>query len=53
MAGVDVRGVDFHFDIMCPYAYQTSIWIREVRGLTGLEVRWKFPGNGTGRTAGR
>jgi 2-hydroxychromene-2-carboxylate isomerase len=34
--------VDFHFDIMCPYAYQTSIWIREVRGLTGLEVRWKF-----------
>ncbi|MGC9962827.1 MAG: DsbA family protein [Acidimicrobiales bacterium] len=34
--------VDFHFDIMCPYAYQTSIWIREVHRLTGLEVRWKF-----------
>jgi 2-hydroxychromene-2-carboxylate isomerase len=35
-------GVDFHFDIMCPYAYQTSIWMREVRDLTGVDVRWRF-----------
>ena len=34
--------VDFHFDVMCPYAYQTSRWIREVRDLTGLEVNWRF-----------
>jgi len=34
--------VDFHFDIMCPYAYQTSLWIRSVRDQTGLEVGWKF-----------
>lgn len=34
--------VDFHFDVMCPYAYQTSIWIREVRAQTGLELRWRF-----------
>ena len=34
--------VDFHFDIMCPYAYQTSLWIREVRDLTGIDVRWRF-----------
>ena len=34
--------VDFHFDLMCPYAYQTSIWIRRVREQTGLEIRWKF-----------
>jgi len=34
--------VDFHFDIMCPYAYQTSLWIRNVREATGLEVRWRF-----------
>jgi 2-hydroxychromene-2-carboxylate isomerase len=27
---------------MCPYAYQTSLWIREVRNLTGLEVNWRF-----------
>lgn len=34
--------VDFHFDLMCPYAYQTSLWIREVRRLTGLEINWRF-----------
>ena len=42
MAAGDIRAVDFHFDIMCPYAYQTSIWIREVRHLTGIDVRWRF-----------
>jgi 2-hydroxychromene-2-carboxylate isomerase len=36
------QGVDFHFDIMCPYAYETSRWIREVRATTGLDVRWRF-----------
>jgi 2-hydroxychromene-2-carboxylate isomerase len=34
--------VDFHFDIMCPYAFQTSIWMRTVRDLTGIDVRWRF-----------
>jgi 2-hydroxychromene-2-carboxylate isomerase len=34
--------VDFHFDVMCPFAYQTSLWIREVRALTGLEINWRF-----------
>ncbi len=34
--------VDFHFDIMCPYAYMTSRWIREVRDAAGVEVRWRF-----------
>ena len=34
--------VDFHFDVMCPYAYQTSLWIREVRKETGLAINWKF-----------
>jgi 2-hydroxychromene-2-carboxylate isomerase len=36
------NSVDFHFDIMCPYAYQTSLWIREVRDQTGLTVNWRF-----------
>jgi len=34
--------VDFHFDIMCPYAYQTSLWMREVRDSAGVDVRWRF-----------
>jgi 2-hydroxychromene-2-carboxylate isomerase len=34
--------VDFHFDVMCPYAYQTSLWMREVRDLAGVEVTWRF-----------
>jgi 2-hydroxychromene-2-carboxylate isomerase len=36
------KSVDFHFDVMCPYAYQTSIWMRDVRDQLGLEVRWRF-----------
>ena len=36
------REVAFHFDIMCPYAYQTSLWMREVRDLLDLEVDWRF-----------
>lgn len=34
--------VDFYFDTMCPYAHQTSLWIREVQRLTNLHVNWKF-----------
>ena len=34
--------VDFHFDVMCPWAYQTSKWIRNVRGQNGLIINWKF-----------
>ncbi|MGH9083361.1 MAG: DsbA family protein [Acidimicrobiales bacterium] len=34
--------VDFHFDVMCPFAYQASRWIRQVRDRTGIEVRWRF-----------
>ena len=34
--------VDFHFDVMCPFAYQTSKWIREVRAQLGLTINWKF-----------
>ena len=34
--------VDFHFDVMCPFAYQTSLWIRDVRDQIGLTVNWRF-----------
>jgi len=29
-------------DPMCPYAYQTSVWLRSVRAQTGLAFRWRF-----------
>ena len=34
--------VGFHFDIMCPYAYQTSLWMRDVRDQLSLTVDWRF-----------
>jgi hypothetical protein len=34
--------LDFHFDPMCPFAYQTSLWIREVRRQTELTISWRF-----------
>ena len=34
--------VDFHFDPMCPFAYQTSLWIREVRAQLGITIDWRF-----------
>ena len=34
--------LDFHFDVMCPYAYQTSLWMREVRDQSNLTVNWRF-----------
>ncbi|MDP2291110.1 MAG: DsbA family protein [Actinomycetota bacterium] len=38
----DARTVDFHFDVMCPFAYQTSLWMRDVRDQLGLTVNWRF-----------
>jgi 2-hydroxychromene-2-carboxylate isomerase len=34
--------VDFYFDVMCPWAYQTSKWIREARRQRDITVRWRF-----------
>lgn len=34
--------VEFFFDPICPYAYQTSIWMRDVREETGLSIVWRF-----------
>ncbi|WP_436405232.1 mycothiol-dependent nitroreductase Rv2466c family protein [Mycobacterium asiaticum] len=34
--------LEFHFDPMCPFAYQTSVWIRAVREQVGLTVNWRF-----------
>ena len=34
--------LDYHFDVMCPWAYQTSLWMRDVRDQLDLTVNWKF-----------
>ncbi|SOX54842.1 hypothetical protein MAAFP003_3521 [Mycobacterium ahvazicum] len=34
--------VDFHFDPMCPFAFQTSLWIRDVRDQLGTTINWRF-----------
>lgn len=41
-AGGDATRVDFWFDPMCPWAYQTSVWIRRVRESTPLDIHWRF-----------
>jgi len=42
IGGEPGTAVDFHFDIMCPWAYQASLWIRDVRDQLGLHVGWRF-----------
>ncbi len=34
--------IEFFFDPMCPYAYQTSVWIRDVRRRKSIEIAWRF-----------
>lgn len=41
-SGPGANTVDFHFDVMCPYAYQTSLWMRAARDQLGLTVNWRF-----------
>ena len=38
----DPMRLGFHFDVMCPWAYQTSKWNREVRETVPLEIEWRF-----------
>lgn len=39
---VDTTSVDVHIDVLCPWAYQTSIWLRDVRDQLGLTLNWRF-----------
>lgn len=41
-APAPVTAVDVHIDVMCPFAFLTSIWLREVREHTGLQLNWRF-----------
>lgn len=38
----DITAVDVHIDLMCPWAYQSSLWMRTVRDATGIDVRWRW-----------
>lgn len=41
-AGASYDVVEFFLDPMCPWAYQASLWIRDVRARKGFDVRWRF-----------
>jgi hypothetical protein len=34
--------LEFFLDPICPYAWQTSVWVRRVASLRGLRVGWRF-----------
>lgn len=34
--------IEFFFDPGCPFAWQTSVWIRRVQELRGIKVGWRF-----------
>ncbi len=34
--------VEFFFDPGCPFAWQTSVWIRRVAELRGIRIGWRF-----------
>ena len=39
---LDASYVEFFFDPLCPWAYQASLWIREVRRLVAIRIEWRF-----------
>jgi predicted DsbA family dithiol-disulfide isomerase len=39
---MDATPIDFHFDIMCPWAYQTSLWARDVQAQGLVSITWRF-----------
>lgn len=36
------RQIDFYFDPSCPWAWRTSLWIREVQQVRPIDVTWKI-----------
>ncbi len=34
--------INFHFDPLCPLAWRTALWVREVRDQRPVEVKWRL-----------
>jgi 2-hydroxychromene-2-carboxylate isomerase len=41
MNSSEPRHVDFYFDVLCPFAWRTSLWMREVARECDVAVTWK------------
>src|SRR5215204_3965061 len=41
-ANGSAQQVQFYFDPICPWAWRTSLWIREVAKVRPIDVEWKF-----------
>src|SRR5215472_2224877 len=41
-AATQTQEVDFYFDVSCPWAWRTALWIREVAKVRPIQVSWKF-----------
>ncbi len=35
-------GINFHFDPLCPLAWRTALWIREVRSVRPVTIQWRL-----------
>jgi 2-hydroxychromene-2-carboxylate isomerase len=42
MAETSTERIEWFFDPMCPYAYQASRWIRDVRTQVPVDITWRF-----------
>jgi len=36
------QAVQFYFDPICPWAWRTSLWVREAAKVRPIDVQWKF-----------
>lgn len=34
--------INFHFDPLCPLAWRTALWVREVRNVRPLDIHWRL-----------
>src|SRR5438270_6722328 len=39
---IEPEHVDFYFDVLCPFAWRTSLWMREVARQRSVSVTWKL-----------